>query len=75
MVKKVLKDTKKLVGLNLGVGIGTGIIAGAGGSTAGIGAVAGFTPIIGTTVMGGHALRLAGKLKPKKSKKIKYGGY
>jgi len=79
MVKKLAKATLGLVGVNVGVGVGTAIVAGAGGSTAGLAAVGGMMPIVGTTVMGYHAVRMVRKIPHKKIslryKKPKRGMY
>ena len=60
------------VGLGIGAGIAAKAQVGSGVNvTQGFSAAGGMMPIVGTTMMGGHALRGLQNLQPKKRKKRK----
>lgn len=74
MPKKLRKDITDFVGAGVGLGIGSGIVAkaqiGSGiNVTPALSTTAGMMRPVGTAMMGGHALRMIGKLKPKHKKK------
>jgi len=76
-MKKIKKDVKGLIGTGalLGVGsIGVGAIGGstATGAGAALGTVSSFMPLVGTTLMAGHTIRMVGKLPKPKKYKMKY---
>lgn len=67
-MRKLKKDIHSLIKTNVGLGIGTSIAASLpGGSTItpAFSAMGGMMPIVSTTVMGSHALRLSKNLMPK----------
>jgi len=74
MSKKLKKDIADFVGAGIGLSIGSGIVAKAqAGSginiTPALSSAAGMMNPVGTAMMGGHALRMIGKLNPKHKKK------
>ena len=70
-MKKIKKDIVGFTGVGVTLGIGAGVVGAAGGPTGGFAAMGSMMPIASTAIMGGHALRLAKNLTPKKSKKNK----
>lgn len=71
MVKKLAKDTLGLVGVNVGIGVATAVVAGVGGSAVGLATMGGMMPIVGTAVMGKHAIRMVRKM-PRQKIDLKY---
>lgn len=79
MPKKAAKDIMYLGATNIALGataVGAGALTGGGvHPAAGVAAVGRFMPVIGSTVMAGHVMRMTGglmKAMPEKPKKKKY---
>lgn len=76
MVKKLKKQTIKVVETGIGLGVGATVISSIGGSTAGnvgqgLQSVSSFAPAIGTTLGGVGVIRSLELLKPNKKIKIR----
>ena len=57
-MKKLIKDTKSVGMLGLGIGVGSAISARVGYGQGAFAAMGGMMPIVSTTVMGTNVLRL-----------------
>lgn len=68
-MKKLRKDIGSLVRANIGIGLGTAVVGGMGGNVSGLSSMAGMMPIVGTTVMTKHTMRMTSKLMPKKKRR------
>lgn len=72
-MKKIYNDMMGFTKANVGIGIGGAIVGAAGGNAVGVGtamtSMGSMMPIVGTTMMGGHTMRLVNKLNPKRRKR------